>query len=116
MFRQIVLLALLAYAAAFGPGMRMVKKATVAGVAALTIGGGAAFAVDLENGSQVFQGNCAACHAGGNNVIQSEKTLRKEALEQYLAGGLKEASIVTQVSVIFGLHHPTQNQRHFCLT
>ena len=31
-------------------------------------------------------------------MIQNEKTLRKEALEQYLAGGLKEASIVTQVT------------------
>ena len=35
---------------------------------------------------------------GGNNVIQNEKTLRKEALEQYLAGGLKEESIVYQVT------------------
>ena len=58
----------------------------------------AAFAADLDNGAQVFAGNCAACHAGGNNVIQNEKTLRKEALEQYLAGGLKPESIVTQVT------------------
>lgn len=57
-----------------------------------------AFAADLEAGAQVFAGNCAACHAGGNNVIQNEKTLRKEALEQYLDGGLKEASIITQVT------------------
>ena len=33
----------------------------------------AAFAADMENGAQVFAGNCAACHAGGNNVIQNEK-------------------------------------------
>ena len=46
----------------------------------------------------MFNGNCAACHAGGNNVIQNEKTLRKEALEQYLEGGLKESSIVYQVT------------------
>ena len=58
----------------------------------------AAFAADIEAGAQVFAGNCAACHAGGNNVIQNEKTLRKEALEQYLDGGLKEASIVYQVT------------------
>ena len=37
----------------------------------------AAFAADLENGAQVFAGNCAACHAGGNNVIQNEKVLSK---------------------------------------
>lgn len=58
----------------------------------------AAFAADLENGATVFAGNCAACHAGGNNVIQNEKTLRKDALEQYLSGGLKPESIVTQVT------------------
>lgn len=59
----------------------------------------AAFAADIENGSSVFAGNCAACHAGGNNVIENSKTLRKEALEQYLAGGLKPESIVTQVTM-----------------
>jgi cytochrome c6 len=57
-----------------------------------------AMAADLDNGAQVFAGNCAACHAGGNNVIQNEKTLRKEALDQYLTGGLKAESIVTQVT------------------
>lgn len=57
-----------------------------------------AFAADLEAGAQVFAGNCAACHAGGNNVIQNEKTLRKEALESYLEGGFKETSIIYQVT------------------
>ena len=31
-------------------------------------------------------------------MIQAEKTLQKDALVQYLAGGFKEASIVTQVT------------------
>ena len=57
-----------------------------------------AFAADLDAGAQVFAGNCAACHAGGNNVIQNEKTLRKDALDQYLTGGLKPESIVYQVT------------------
>ena len=57
-----------------------------------------AYAADLDNGANVFAGNCAACHAGGNNVIQNEKTLRKDALTSYLAGGFSEASIVTQVT------------------
>ena len=35
----------------------------------------AAFAGDIESGQTIFNGNCAACHAGGNNVIQAEKTL-----------------------------------------
>jgi cytochrome c6 len=57
-----------------------------------------AFAVNAGNGEQVFNANCAACHAGGQNVIMPEKTLEKEALDQYLAGGRNEKSIVTQVS------------------
>ena len=56
-----------------------------------------ASAGEIEAGAGVFSGNCAACHAGGNNVIVSQKTLRKEALIEYLSGGYKEASIVTQV-------------------
>ena len=51
-----------------------------------------------STGANVFAGNCAACHAGGNNVIQNEKTLRKDALTSYLSGGFSEASIVTQVT------------------
>jgi cytochrome c6 len=57
-----------------------------------------ATAADLDNGANVFAGNCAACHAGGNNVIQNEKTLRKDALTSYLTGGVSEASIVYQVT------------------
>lgn len=40
----------------------------------------AAEAVDIANGESVFTANCSACHAGGNNVIMPEKTLKKEAL------------------------------------
>ena len=57
-----------------------------------------AFAADIGAGEKIFEGNCAACHAGGQNVIQNEKTLQKDALTEYLAGGFKEASIVTQVT------------------
>ena len=42
-----------------------------------------AFAADLENGEAVFQGNCTACHAGGNNSIVAEKKLKKDALVTY---------------------------------
>lgn len=57
-----------------------------------------AFAGNAGSGEQVFNANCAACHAGGQNVIMPEKTLEKEALDQYLAGGRNEKSIITQVS------------------
>ena len=58
----------------------------------------AAFAGDAANGEQLFDANCAACHAGGQNVIMPEKTLEKAALEQYLDGGRSEASVVKQVT------------------
>merc|ERR1711998_300869 len=63
-----------------------------------TFGAATANAGDIDAGGQVFSANCAACHAGGNNVIQAEKTLRKDALVQYLSGGFKEESIVYQVT------------------
>ena len=42
--------------------------------------------------------NCAACHAGGRNVIIAEKTLQQEALEQYLDGGANEVAVRRQVT------------------
>ena len=83
-------------------------------VAAATLAAGAllapfaAFAGDIESGATIFAGNCAACHAGGNNVIAAEKTLRKEALDSYLAGGRKESSVVTQAVSYTHLTLPTK--------
>ncbi|EIE23706.1 cytochrome c6, partial [Coccomyxa subellipsoidea C-169] len=37
-------------------------------------------AADLSAGEEVFSNNCAACHTGGANVVQAEKTLQKDAL------------------------------------
>merc|ERR1712151_1278143 len=76
-------------------------KAAQAGAVAAAIAFGAAspaLAADVAAGEQVFNANCAACHAGGQNVIMPEKTLEKEALDQYLAGGRKVESVVTQVT------------------
>lgn len=42
-----------------------------------------ALAGDAASGAKIFTANCAACHAGGNNVINGAKTLKKEALEKY---------------------------------
>lgn len=56
-----------------------------------------AMAGDYAAGEKVFNANCIVCHAGGQNVIVPEKTLEKEALEQYLTGGRIEASVVAQV-------------------
>jgi len=35
---------------------------------------------DLDAGENIFTANCAACHAGGNNVINPEKTLKLDVL------------------------------------
>nr|QWK41808.1 cytochrome c553 [Protohalopteris sp.] len=39
-----------------------------------------ASAVDINNGENIFTANCSACHAGGNNAIMPDKTLKKDAL------------------------------------
>ncbi|CAK9084824.1 unnamed protein product [Durusdinium trenchii] len=53
-------------------------------------------AADLENGEAVFQGNCTACHAGGNNSIVAEKKLKKDALVTY--GKYDVGAIIKQVT------------------
>jgi cytochrome c6 len=49
-------------------------------------------AADIENGEKIFTANCSACHAGGNNVIMPEKTLKKDALE---TNGMKSIDAIT---------------------
>ena len=39
-------------------------------------------ATDLDDGEQIFTANCAACHAGGNNAIMPEKTLKSDILAE----------------------------------
>jgi cytochrome c6 len=56
----------------------------------------AAWAADLTNGAQVFSANCAACHVGGGNVVNSAKTLKKDALETYAMASLN--AIKTQIT------------------
>lgn len=47
-------------------------------------------------GAKIFSANCAACHAGGKNAVQPNKTLFKDALEKY---GMNSAeAIITQVT------------------
>ena len=51
-----------------------------------------AYATDLAAGEQVFSANCSACHAGGNNAIMPEKTLKKDVLEE---NGMNSVSAIT---------------------
>jgi cytochrome c6 len=41
------------------------------------------WAADASKGAKVFNANCASCHAGGNNLVNATKTLKKDALEKY---------------------------------
>ncbi|MCD8490391.1 MAG: c-type cytochrome [Desertifilum sp.] len=56
----------------------------------------AALAADLANGAKVFDANCAACHAGGRNVIMANKSLKAEDLSKYGMDSLD--AIKTQVT------------------
>lgn len=58
--------------------------------------GNQALAADIEAGAQIFSANCAACHAGGNNAIITEKTLKKDILEKNSMNSVD--AITTQVT------------------
>jgi len=55
-----------------------------------------ALAGDAASGAKVFSANCAACHAGGRNVVNGAKTLQKDALEKYGMNSME--AITTQVT------------------
>ena len=43
----------------------------------------AAVAGDAKKGIDIFDANCAACHAGGQNIIMPDKNLQKEVCETF---------------------------------
>ena len=53
-------------------------------------------ASDMVTGSKIFTAYCAACHAGGNNLVISTKNLSKDALEKY--GMFSSEAIQSQVA------------------
>ena len=57
-------------------------------------------ATDAVRGGQIFTTNCAACHAGGGNIIKAERTLRESDLKAHLPNylGGHETAIVAQVT------------------
>ncbi|MCW5312764.1 c-type cytochrome [Nostoc sp. KVJ3] len=42
-----------------------------------------ALAADAASGAKVFSANCASCHAGGKNLVNAAKSLKKADLEKY---------------------------------
>ena len=67
---------------------------------ALVLGASPSFAADSAHGGQIFSANCAACHMGGGNVVNAERTLKQDALEAYLANYASdhESAIAYQVT------------------
>ena len=53
---------------------------------------------DAGAGEKIFNANCAACHAGGQNTVVPDHTLEKSAIAKFLAGGFEDKSVVTQVT------------------
>ncbi|MBD2606373.1 c-type cytochrome [Scytonema hofmannii FACHB-248] len=51
---------------------------------------------DAVSGKKIFAANCASCHAGGKNLVNAKKNLKKEALDKY---GMNSAeAIIAQVT------------------
>ncbi|MGK7891626.1 MAG: cytochrome c6 PetJ [Leptolyngbyaceae cyanobacterium] len=55
-----------------------------------------AIAADAAAGAKIFKANCAACHVGGKNKINPQKTLSQADLEKY--GKFSQEGIVMQVT------------------
>ncbi|MFM2062952.1 MAG: hypothetical protein RLZZ507_2622 [Cyanobacteriota bacterium] len=55
-----------------------------------------ALAADAANGAKVFSANCAQCHAGGKNLVNAAKSLKKADLEKY--GMYSAEAIIAQVT------------------
>jgi cytochrome c6 len=51
---------------------------------AIVTGTSTANAADVATGQKIFEQSCISCHAGGNNAIAKQRTLKQEALNEYL--------------------------------
>ena len=78
----------------------LVRAVLGAVVGAMMIVAPPTFAADLGQGAQTFSANCAACHIGGGNAVMANKTLKLDALEQYLDGYGAEHSVDAIVSQV----------------
>ncbi|MBD2384238.1 cytochrome c6 PetJ [Cylindrospermum sp. FACHB-282] len=77
--------------------MKKIVSVLLLGIAIFTIAfSSPALAGDITSGAKVFTANCAQCHAGGKNLVNAAKTLKKADLEKY---GLYSAeAIIAQVT------------------
>ncbi len=60
-----------------------------------------AFAAETSEAAKIFSTNCASCHIGGGNILIAEKTLKKEALSQYLENYDQDSvqAIISQIQI-----------------
>jgi cytochrome c6 len=77
--------------------MKKILSVLLLGIAIFTFAfSSPALAGDAASGSKIFAANCVSCHAGGKNLVQANKTLKKDALEKY--GMYSADAIITQVT------------------
>ncbi|BAT51578.1 cytochrome c6 [Nostoc sp. NIES-3756] len=77
--------------------MKKIFSLVLLGIALFTFAfSSPALAADSVNGAKIFSANCASCHAGGKNLVQANKNLKKDALEQF--GMYSAQAIITQVT------------------
>lgn len=76
--------------------MKKILSILLLGIALFTFAFSNPALADTANGAKLFSANCASCHAGGKNLVQAQKTLKKDALEKY---GMSSAeAIIAQVT------------------
>ncbi|WP_427157871.1 cytochrome c6 PetJ [Aliinostoc sp. HNIBRCY26] len=78
--------------------MKKIFSILLVGIAIFTFAfsNSALAAGDAVNGAKIFNANCAACHAGGKNLVQANKNLKIDALKEY--GMYSAEAIITQVT------------------
>ncbi|RCJ17370.1 cytochrome C6 [Nostoc minutum NIES-26] len=76
--------------------MKKILSVLLLGIAIFTFAFSSPALANTANGAKLFSANCASCHAGGKNLVQAQKTLKKDALEKY---GINSAeAIIAQVT------------------
>ncbi|HLO49672.1 MAG TPA: c-type cytochrome [Kamptonema sp.] len=78
--------------------MKRLLSIALLAIAIFTLGFGSPALAEgnLANGAKIFSANCSACHVGGGNVVNPQKTLKKEALEKFSMNSV--AAIAGQVT------------------
>ncbi|WP_016953124.1 cytochrome c6 PetJ [Anabaena sp. PCC 7108] len=63
--------------------MKKIISVLLLGIAIFTFAFSSPALADAADGSKVFSANCASCHAGGKNLVNAAKSLKKADLVKY---------------------------------